>query len=224
MGADFVIIGSLTQLGETLSIDAKIIDVAKANILSTASVQGKGLANIGAIAAQLKTEILIRTGLVQKIARIEIQGNRKIESSAIIAQIKSKVGNNFFEADIAADIKTIFKMGFFLDVTAESTSTPEGKVITFIVQEKGLISEIRINGNKALSKDDIQEVLTIKTKQNLNQEKIKADIEKIKTLYDNKGYYNAEINDKVERDGEKDFRVIFDIKENDKLYIKIDHF
>jgi len=220
LGADFVIIGSLTQLGETLSIDAKIIDVTMASILSTASVQGKGLANMGAIAAQLKTEILIRTGLVQKIARIEIQGNRKIESSTIIAQIKSKIGNHFFEAEIAADIKAIFKMGFFLDVTAEATSIPEGKVITFIVQEKGLISEIRINGNKALSKDDIQEVLTIKTRQILGQEKIKADIEKIKTLYDNKGYYNAEINDKVERDGEKDFRVIFDIKENDRLYVK----
>ncbi len=220
LGADIVIIGSLTQLGETLSIDAQIIDVTKANVLSTASVQGKGLANLAAIAAQLKTEILIRTGLVQKIARIEIKGNRKIEVSAIIAQIKSKVGNNFFEADIAADIKTIFKMGFFLDVTADATSTPEGKVITFIVQEKGLISEIQINGNKALSKDDIKEVLTIKTKQIVDQEKIKTDIEKIKTLYDNKGYYNAEINDKVERDGEKDFRVIFDIKENDRLYVK----
>ena len=220
LGADFVIIGSLTQLGETLSVDAKIIDVTNANILSTASVQGKGLANMGAIAAQLKTEILIRAGLIQKIAKIEIKGNRKIEASAIIAQIKSKVGNHFFEADIAADIKTIFKMGFFLDVTAEATSTPEGKVITFIVQEKGLISEIRIDGNKALSKDDIQEVLTIKTRQSLNQEKIKADVEKIKTLYDSKGYYNVEINDKVEQDGEKDFRVIFNIKENDKLYIK----
>ena len=220
LDADFVIIGSLTQLGETLNIDAKIIDVAKANILSTAFVQGKGLANMGAIAAQLKTEILIRTGLVQKIARIEIRGNRKIESSAIIAQIKSKVGNNFFEAEIAADIKTIFKMGFFLDVTAESTSIPEGKIITFIVQEKGLISEIQINGNKALSKSDIQEVLTIKTRQSLNQEKIKEDIEKIKTLYNSKGYYNVEINDKVEHDGEKDFRVILNIKEDVKLYVK----
>jgi outer membrane protein insertion porin family len=220
LGADFVIIGSLTQLGETLNIDAKIIDVNMANVLSTASAQGKGLANMGAIAAQLKTEILVRTGLVQKIARIEIKGNRKIEASAIIAPIKSKVGNNFSEADVAADIKTIFKMGFFLDVTAESASIPEGKVITFVVQEKGLISEIRINGNKALSKDDIQEILTIKTRQNLNQEKIKEDVEKIKTLYDSKGYYNAEIKDTVERDGEKDFRVILDIKENDRLYVK----
>ncbi len=220
LGVDFVIIGSLTQLGETLSVDAKIIDVTNANILSTASVQGKGLANMGAIAAQLKTEILSRAGLVQKIARIDIKGNRKIEASAIIAQIKSKAGNNFSEAEIAADIKAIFKMGFFMDVIAEATSTPEGKVITFIVQETGLISEILIKGNDDLSKDDIQAVLTIKTRQSLNQEKIKEDVEKIKTLYDNKGYYNVEINDKVEQDGEKDFRVIFNIKENDILYIK----
>jgi outer membrane protein insertion porin family len=220
VGSDFVIIGSLTQLGETLNIDAKIVDVNMANILSTASAQGKGLANLDMIVAQLKTEILVRTGLVQKIARIEIKGNRKIDASAIIAPIKSKAGSNFSEADVASDIKTIFKMGFFLDVTAESASTSEGKVITFVVQEKGLISEIRINGNKALSKDDIQEVLTIKTRQNLNQEKIKEDVEKIKTLYDNKGYYNAEIKDTVERDGEKDFRVILDIKENDRLYVK----
>jgi outer membrane protein insertion porin family len=172
------------------------------------------------MAIKLKTEILTRAGLIQKIVKIEIKGNRKIEASAILQQIKSKAGKPFWEADISADIKTIFKMGFFLDVTADAISTPEGKEVTFTVQEKGLISDIRINGNKALSKGDIQEVLTIKVKQNLNQEKIKADVEKIKNLYETKGYNNAEITDKVEKDGEKDFRIIFDIKENGKIYVK----
>ncbi len=218
--ADFVVMGSLTQLGETLSVDAKIIDISTGNILSSVSVQGKGLANLGSIAAQLKTEILVRTGLIEKIAKIEIKGNRKIEASAIIQQIKSKEGNPFFEEDITADIKTIFKMGFFLDVSAEATSTPQGKIVTFTVLEKGLITDIQIKGNNALSKDDIQGVMTIKTRQSLNQEKIKADIEKIKTLYDSKGYYNAEITDSVEKDGEKDFRVILDIKENDRVYVR----
>ena len=219
-GADFVITGSLTQLGESLNIGARIIDVNKENVLSTTFIQGTGLANLGDMVSQLKTKFLGCIGMVQKIAKIEIQGNRKINSSAVTAKIKSKVGNDYSDTDVAADIKTIFKMGFFQDVAAEATSTPEGKVITFIVQEKGLISEIRINGNKALSKDDIQEAMAVKTRQSLNQEKIKADIEKIKILYDNKGYYNAEIKDTVERDGEKDFRVILNIKENDRLYIK----
>ncbi len=220
MGVDFVVSGSLTQLGENLSFDAQIIDVSKEIALSGFSAQGKGLADVGTMAIKLKTEILTRAGLIQKIVKIEIKGNRKIEASAILQQIKSKAGKPFWEADISADIKTIFKMGFFLDVTADAISTPEGKEVTFTVQEKGLISDIRINGNKALSKGDIQEVLTIKVKQNLNQEKIKADVEKIKNLYETKGYNNAEITDKVEKDGEKDFRIIFDIKENGKIYVK----
>ena len=220
MGADFVVSGSLTQLGENLSFDAQFFDVSRQIALAGFSAQGKGLTDIGTMAIKLKTEILARAGLIQKIVKIEIKGNRTIEASAILQQIKSKVGSPFWEADISADIKTIFKMGLFLDVTADAISTPEGKEVTFTVQEKGLVSDIQINGNKTLSKDDIQEVLTIKIKQNLNQEKIKADVEKIKNLYETKGYHNAEITDKVEKAGEKDFRVIFDIIENDKIYVK----
>lgn len=218
--ADFVITGTLTQFGKSLNVDTKIIDVKKKSILPSASAHGRGVVNLGSIIEQLKVGILGSVGLVQQIARVEIQGNQKINSSAIVTKIKSKQGGIFSESDVAADIKTIFKMGFFLDVTVETASSPEGKIVTFIVREKGLISEISITGNKALSKDEIQEVLTIKKRQNLNQEQIKTDIEKIKALYDNKGYYNAEIIDKVESDGDKDFRVILDIKENKKLYVR----
>ncbi len=219
-GADFVIMGTLTQFGKSLNVDTKIIDVKKKSVLPPASAHGRGVVNLGSIIEQLKVGILGSVGLVQKIARVEIQGNQKINSSAIVTKIKSKQGGIFSESDVAADIKTIFKMGFFLDVTVETASSPEGKIVTFIVREKGLISDINITGNKALSNDEIQEVLTIKKRQNLNQEQIKTDIEKIKALYDNKGYYNAEITDKVEPDGDKDFRVILDIKENKKLYVR----
>lgn len=219
MGVDFVVFGSLTQLGDSLSFDAQIIDVSREITLSGFSAQGKG-SDIGTMSVNLKTETLSRAGLIQKIAKIEIKGNRKIDAAAILQQIKSKAGNPFWETDISADIKSIFKMGYFLDVTANAVSTPAGKEVTFTVQEKGLISDIRINGNKALSKDDIQEVLTIKVRQTLNQEKIKADAEKIRNLYEDKGYNNAEIVDTVEKDGEKDFRIIFDIKENKKIYVK----
>ena len=217
---DFVVMGSLTQLGESFSADVKIIDIKSADVFPPIFVQARGWENLGEIAVQLKTEMLARLGLVEKIVKIEIEGNNKIESSAITQRIKSKEGNPFNEEDITSDIKTIFKMGFFLDVSASAASTPEGKVVTFTVVERGLITDIQIKGNKALDKEDIMEVLTIKTRENLNQEKIKSDIEKIKSLYDTKGYYNAEITDTIERDGEKDFRVIFNVTENDRVYIK----
>jgi TolB-like protein len=136
MQADFVITGSLVHFGDAVNIDARIIDVGQGSVLLTTSVQGKGLANLGPAVEQLKAEILNSIGLIQKIARVEIKGNHKINASAITEKIKSRKDGHYSEADIASDIKTIFKMGLFLDVTAEAASTTGGKVITFIVQEK----------------------------------------------------------------------------------------
>ena len=217
---DYVVMGSITQFGDTLNIDAQIIDIARGTILSAVSVQGKESAGHEALASELKTAILGRMGLLDKIARIDIAGNRKIGADAIKQQLRSKAGNPLNEEDVTADIKAIFKMGFFMDVSADVKTDPQGKVLTFTVVEKGLISEIRLIGNKKLDKDDILGVMTVKTRQSLNQEKIKEDIQKIKALYDTKGYYNAEITDRLEKDGTKDIVVILDIKENDRVYIR----
>lgn len=220
LGVDYIVTGSATQFGDTLSIDAQVLDIAQAAWLPAIFVQGKRSAGFAALAADLKSDVLSRTGLLEKIARIDIAGNRKIGAAAITAQIRSKAGGSFNEADLTADVKTIYKMGLFLDVSVSVTSEAAGKVVTFTVVEKGLISEIKINGNKALDRDDILGAMTVKVRQSLNREKIKEDIQKIKALYDSKGYYNAEIADRVENDGQKDFVLILDINENGRVYIR----
>lgn len=220
LGADYVVFGSVMQFGETLNIDAQIIDVAGEKILPAVSVQGKESAGAGAVAAALKREILDRAGLLDKIARVEIAGNRKIGADAVRQKLKSKPGNLLDEEDISDDIKTIFKMGYFLDVSVDVATEAGGKVLTFNVVEKGLLSEIRLTGNKKMDKDDILEAMSVKARQSVNPEAIKQDLQKIKALYDTKGYYNAEITDRLEKDGEKDFVLILDIKENDRVYIR----
>ena len=218
--ADYVVTGSITQFGETLSIDAQIINVAQEKIYPSASVQGKESTGQEALAAEIKTTLLSYTGFLDTIARIDIQGNRSVGVEAIRQQLRSKAGNPLSEENVSADIKTIYKMGLFEDVSAKVTSEAEGKVLTFTVIEAGLISEIRLIGNKKLDRDDILGVMTVKTRQGLNQGKIKEDIEKIKALYDSKGYYNAEISDRIEKEGEKNYVLILDIKENKRVYIR----
>ena len=165
-------------------------------------------------------DILSRITADQRIVRVEFKGNRKIEGSAISQGLKSAPGNIFTEADLSSDIKTIFKMGYFDDVTVDVTDAPEGKVITFSVVEKPMITEILIKGNKAVKRDDIESAMTVRTKQTSNPEKLRADIQKIKALYDSKGYYNAEILSEIEKAGERDVRVVITIAENERLFIK----
>ena len=219
-GANYVIIGSLSEFGKQISVDVRVIDIKEQRSLPGIFAQGKGIENIGSISAQIRTNILIKIAADMRIAKIEFKDNRKIESTAISQFLKSTKGNLFSEADLSADIKAIYKMGYFDDVTADVHGTPEGKIITFIVKEKPLVSEIKIKGNKAIEKSEIEGALTFKVRQILNPEKIVSSLEKIKSLYDNKGYYNTEIKHAVEKAGEKDIRVTIDITENERLYIK----
>jgi len=219
-GATYVVSGTLTELGERLNVDVRIYDVTAGKFLPPYSAQGKGPESISSMAAQLRGDILIKISATQRIARISFQGNNKIESSAINQVLKSTQGSLYSESGLNDDIKAIYKLGYFDDVVADVTETADGRVITFIVKEKGLITDIQIKGNKKLDTKDIEAALTFKPRQALNREKITSSIEKIKTLYDNKGYYNAEITYTAEKIKEKDIRIIFNIKENDKIYIK----
>ena len=218
--AFYAITGSISEFGDRISVDVRLIDVRDVKLMPGVFVQGRGRENLDAILTQLRMDIMNRIAIEQRIARVEFKGNRKIESTAISQRLKSMPGNIFTDADLSEDIKTIFKMGYFDDVKAELTDAPEGKVITFIVVEKPMITEIRIKGNKALKRDDIESVMTVRSRQTVNPEKLKSDMEKIKDLYDSKGFYNAEIRYDIAKEGERDVSVIVSIVEHEKLYIR----
>ena len=219
-GANYVIMGSVSEIGEQISVDVRVVDIKEGKTLPGIFSSGKGIESIGQIASQIRKDLLIKLSLEQKIVRIDFKGNRKIESIAISQVLKSVKGNLFYEADLAADIKAIYKMGYFDDVAADVTANPEGKIITFMLQEKPLISEITMKGNKVIDRGDIEAVLGFKVRQSINFEKIASSTERIKALYDNKGYYNAEIKHEIHKEGNKDVRIVYNITENDRLYIK----
>ncbi|MCE5262680.1 MAG: outer membrane protein assembly factor BamA [Deltaproteobacteria bacterium] len=221
VGATYAVWGSVSEFGDRISVDARLIDVRGGKVLPGVYVQGRGRENLGAILTQLRSDILTRIASDERIVRVEFKGNRKIESSAINQVIKSVPGNIFNDADLSADIKSIFRMGYFDDVSAEVTDVPEGKVVTFVVEEKPLIAEIRIRGNKAVKKDDIEGAMSVRSRQTVNPEKLTADMQKIKDLYDSKGFYNAEIGYTIEKAaGERDVNVVVNIVENEKLFIR----
>jgi outer membrane protein insertion porin family len=219
-GAAYTLAGSVTEFGEQISVDARLIDVRTGKALPGVFVQGKGRQRLGAILAQLRIDIMSRIAPEQRIARIEFRGNRKIEGSAINQVLKSAVGDLLTDENLSTDIKAIFKMGHFDDVKVELTDIPGGKLIAFLVVEKPMITEIRINGNKVIKRDEIEGAMTVRTRQTANPERLKADMEKIKTLYDGKGFYNAEIRYAIEKAGERDVQIVISIVENEKLFIR----
>ncbi|MDX9821933.1 MAG: outer membrane protein assembly factor BamA, partial [Syntrophales bacterium] len=219
-GADYAVMGSVSEFGEVLSADVRMIEIRTGKVLPGIIAQGSRAEGMTSLLSQLRTNLLLKISLEDRIAKIEFEGNRRIESGAIHQVLKSAQGGLYSEADLNADIKAIFKMGYFTDVSADVKESQDGKIITFLLQEKPQVTEISIQGNKKIGTSEIEGVLTVRAKQIINQEKVKADVMRIKNLYDSKGYYNAEVSDAVEKAGDKDLRIVFRIKENEQLYIR----
>ncbi len=213
--ADFVVVGSLTRLGDMVSADVGVINIKSGHRFNIFA-QGN---NMDALASRLKNDILMKILTTQRIAEINFTGNLRIEDGVIYNVLKSTKGKLLSKQEISSDIKAIYKMGYFKNVTAKVTGTDEGKVIDFILEEMPPITSVGIEGNDGIEKEDLEGVVSVKEKQMLNLSKLKSDIENIKTLCRNEGYLNAEVKYSV-NENKKGVRVVFHITENRKLYIK----
>jgi outer membrane protein insertion porin family len=156
-----------------------------------------------------------------KIRKIEIVGQRKIEKDAIEARLKSKVGEDYSAAKIREDIQSVFKSGFFYDVQADRNVSGSQVDLTYKVVEKPAVGEIVFEGNSEIKSEELLEGSGLKVYEILNMSKLRDGIEKMQKLYEDKGFFLAKIEMKVE-DLKKDesVKVSFTITENEKVKVK----
>src|SRR3972149_2425541 len=164
---------------------------------------------------------LTRIGFCQEnIIRIDIEGSRRIETDLIRINLSAKVGDPLSQETVSNDIKKIYKLGFFDDVSAEVEKTPEGVILIYNVKEKPVVVDLRVKGNKKIKTDEILKVIEVKEGRIIELEKVKMSAAAIKKLYLDKGYVAAEVNYDIEPKTEGTVGVTFDIKEGKKAFIK----
>src|SRR5215212_2279254 len=141
-----------------------------------------------------------------RVLSVEVQGNQKISTDAILQIVATKPGEEFSREQLDRDVKEIHQMGWFRAQPATRVEeTPEGVKVTFIVQEWPVIQRIEITGNTetvvptAFLRADMQ------TKEGnvLNTPLLYKDIDAIEKLYADRGYVGRVIGDAVGLDFEK---------------------
>jgi outer membrane protein insertion porin family len=155
-----------------------------------------------------------------KVAKLQFRGNRKVEDDAIKVNLKTQAGVTLTQEMLREDVRAIWKMGYFDDVQVEVSDTPAGAVVAFILREKPSIDKIYVAGNDEVSLSKINEVLDIKKDQILDLAKIKKNVEKIKDLYVEKGFYMAEVSYELKRQAASTVDVWFRVRENAKVEVR----
>lgn len=217
---DWLIRGSLTQIGEKVSLDFTLIPISTEMKLSTIFVVGDRIDKLAQIMERAVLTLKNRIKGIIQIDSVYIEGNKRIETDAILAAIESKKGAIFDAGLLDRDLRSIYQMGFFEDVQIDVEGGPGGKIVTYRVSEKPSIGKIKFEGNKKIDHKDLMEILGIKRYSILNRRDIKDSLERLRNHYHQEGYYNVEIGEKVEDLPNNEVTLIYQIKEGDKVYIK----
>lgn len=221
LNAQYALFGSFNQIGNIISLDAKLVDVLGARRTQNLFVEQAGVENLASATKLLVQQMSVQVMAKGVIGEIQVRGNDRIEAEAIKLNVKSKPGELLRSEVVSEDIKSIYAMGYFESVDAQMTDGPAGKVLTFVVQENPTVSEVKVTGNKKIKDKDIMAALSTKAFAILSRSQVNDDVQKILRLYQQKGYFAADVKSSITfpQDPRKAL-VTFQIDENKKIYIR----
>lgn len=155
-----------------------------------------------------------------KIDSIEIEGNRKVESEAILEKLTSKPEQILDNYLLRKDIQRIYEMRYFDEVEAWHKQSNGKQILLLRLKEKPIISKVEFEGNDEINDEDLKGQIKTKDFQILDVATLKNDVLALQKHYEEKGFFIAQASYSVSPNENGSVDVIFQIKEWDKVMVK----
>jgi len=154
-----------------------------------------------------------------RIDRVTISGNQRVEDEAIRVRLTVQAGSLYKESAVDADVRALYKLGFFDDVTANVSKVNGQWVLNYDVHERPFVRQVHLEGNKKIDKEELEGMLRIRPNTILDPEKARKGIEEAKNAYEKKGYLDADIRYETTPVGENEVDITFVVDEHEPIRI-----
>ncbi|MDF1565651.1 MAG: outer membrane protein assembly factor BamA [Deltaproteobacteria bacterium] len=162
------------------------------------------------------------------LADVRVEGNLRVESTALLSEVRSRAGSELDAERVRTDLQALWSLGYFDDIEVVLLSASEagleagaGSVLVYRVKEKPAVRQVRYEGIDELSKDDLDELLEVKTYAILDPSTIASSEKAFEAKYREKGFYLARVNHRiVPIEGEASVDVVFEVNERSKVEVK----
>lgn len=142
------------------------------------------------------------------IQEIHVQGLQTLKEKAVRKDVTSKIGDVYSEDKVQKDVEALYNTGKFEEVTLETQEMPlkkpvpdsTGVRVIFKVTEKPILRRIDFKGNKKFSRRRFLSDLVSKEGEPYDSFKTHEDVEKITTLYKDKGYADVTVENYTSKD------------------------
>jgi outer membrane protein insertion porin family len=131
-----------------------------------------------------------------KVDRVDIKyvGPESVSEQFIRANMSLKAGDTYRPNVTEQDVHSLYGTGQFYNIRVSVDPAEDGGVVvTFIVQARLRITDVKITGNKKLSDSKIRKKITVKAGQPLDEQKLFTDVQEIKKLYEKYGYPDTQV-------------------------------
>ena len=131
-----------------------------------------------------------------KIDRVDIKyvGPASVSEQFIRSNIRLKAGGTYQATATESDIRSLYATGQFYNIRVGVDQAADGGlIVTYIVQIRPRLSDIKIEGNKKISTSKIRKTITSKVGQPLDEQKLFTDCQEIQKLYEKKGYAGTKV-------------------------------
>ena len=218
---EYALYGVYNQLGQGFSLNVRVVH-AGSDLVRPYYVEGTRSADlpkvIDGIVAQLPLLIQNKSG----ISDIQVSGVDVLDPARVSMLITSKIGQEPNAETMDEDVRAIWDMGYFSDVSAKlvKNTLGTGEILVFDVVEKPRIASVRIDGSDVLDEEDVFGAMDSSAGTILNEKILAEDLHVVKELYRKKGYYLTEVSYSVEQSSsERGSVLVLDINSGNKLYI-----
>ncbi len=170
------------------------------------------------------------------ICELKTEGLVNINKKTVFKNISAKANTFYALSSVQEDKNNLITLGNFenveIDITPLSTkgrnkADKKDKelypchALTVILEEKPILEKFYFEGRKQVSKTAIQKAMMSKIKDPFSEAKLLADMDKIKALYADNGFLNAQVSYTFEIDKEKNIALVtLKIDEGQKTRVK----
>lgn len=159
--------------------------------------------------------------VVQTI-QVKHVGPPAVSDDLVRANIRVKIGDPLNKNSVNDDVRNLYGTGFFYNIRVVEERQPTGVRLTYVVQGKPTLTDIRIIGNEKYSDKKLRKKISSQIGQPLDERKLFADAQAMQELYRKAGYQKTTVKYLPPAIAEKTGRgtVTFEVKEAPKVKIR----
>ncbi len=138
------------------------------------------------------------------IADIQYEGLLQSDELSVKSVVSTKKRSTLSMKKLDEDIKALYNLELFKNISVIATESEEGVILTFIFVEFPTIREINIRGNKKVKDRVIKDAIVLKVDSVYREAQALSDLQNIIDLYEDKGFPDTKVTYETKEVAKKD--------------------